>query len=247
MRTIRIIEGFVILGFCIYFLFTGTLEIKLIVIAILGITFILWVFMRISNNSQRSQSSYKELYDMIRENEKTKKGRIISESNNKTKKCPYCAEEIKYQAIVCRYCGRSLPIKDDIELNNNIDPPKTIKENTYLEKRININRKYYSVFIITILIFIGLFVAYYILYPPYKAYGCVKKKDYATMYMGPGREYIEVDYAERGSCFYFDARTMNIYWIRISGITTYRGYWIRSIDIEIDPLKLEILPLIETE
>lgn len=40
---------------------------------------------------------------------------LSAPENSGTKICPFCAETIKKDAVVCRYCGRDLPVSEGNE------------------------------------------------------------------------------------------------------------------------------------
>jgi hypothetical protein len=52
-----------------------------------------------------------------------------------SRKCPFCAEIIKAEAIVCRFCGRDLPAGTPQEIRCIVKPPESVIDEEELDKR----------------------------------------------------------------------------------------------------------------
>lgn len=52
-----------------------------------------------------------------------------------SRKCPFCAEIIKSEAIVCRYCGRDLPSEAPSQIERIVKPPEKIIDEDELNER----------------------------------------------------------------------------------------------------------------
>jgi hypothetical protein len=71
---------------------------------------------------------------MIKEDtEKTEREQLKS---GRSKKCPFCAEIIKKEALVCRFCGRDLPTDAAQESHPVVvNPPEKIIDKEELDRR----------------------------------------------------------------------------------------------------------------
>jgi hypothetical protein len=112
-------------------------------LAVYFIPLFIWPIIKTSHpkNVQLSSEDIQKLLLLSRGNSPITAATAHDENS---KKCPFCAEDIRKEAIVCRYCGRDLPLKIESEVINinrqEIEQERDDKIIESEEKKINITK-----------------------------------------------------------------------------------------------------------